>query len=59
MSNSEAQTIVDAIRTLAENHREWARDYRYCSRSNEFTHVAACERDGADARVEGWFAVIG
>ncbi len=59
MSNTEAQTIVDAIRTLAENHVEWARDYRYCSRSNEFTHVAACERDGADARVEEWFAVIG
>jgi len=58
MTNSEAQYIVDAITTLASQHREWARDYRYCSRTNEFAHLNACERDAVDARVDRWFSSI-
>jgi selenocysteine lyase/cysteine desulfurase len=58
MTDAEAQFIVDAIRELADKHRSWAKDYRYCSRSNEFAHVNACERDAVDARVEGWFSAI-
>jgi len=58
MTNAEAQFIVDAIRELAGKHREWAKDYRYCSRTNEFAHVNACESDAVDARVERWFSTI-
>ncbi len=58
MTNAEAQFIVDAIRELAARHRSWAKDYRYCTRTNEFAHVNACERDTVDARVERWFSTI-
>jgi hypothetical protein len=58
MTNAEAQYIVDAIRSLAAEHRVWAGDYRYSSRTNEFTHGSASEHDAVDARVDGWFATI-
>jgi selenocysteine lyase/cysteine desulfurase len=58
MTDAEAQFIVDAIRELAGKHRSWAKDYRYCSRTNEFAHVNACESDAVDARVERWFSAI-
>jgi selenocysteine lyase/cysteine desulfurase len=58
MTDAEAQFIVDAIRELAARHRIWANDYRYCSRTNEFAHVNACDHDAVDARVERWFSAI-
>jgi selenocysteine lyase/cysteine desulfurase len=42
MSDAEARYIVDAIRELSEKHREWAADYSYCERSNEFCHRSGC-----------------
>ena len=38
MSNEEVQYIADAIKALAENHLEWAKDYEYNPRTNEFHH---------------------
>jgi selenocysteine lyase/cysteine desulfurase len=38
MSNEEVQYIADAIKALAENHQEWAKDYDYNPRTNEFHH---------------------
>ena len=58
MTNAEAQYIVDAIRTLAENHNAWAKDYSYCGRSNEFAHISACEQKSVDARIDGWFSTL-
>ena len=58
MTDAEAQGIVDAIRTLAAEHQNWARDYSYCDRSNEFAHVSACEQKGVDARIDRWFSTF-
>lgn len=38
MSNGELRYICASIRKMAENKREWARDYHYNSVTNEFTH---------------------
>lgn len=43
MTDAEAHFIVDAIRELAANHREWAADYRYCERRNEWFHLHDCD----------------
>jgi selenocysteine lyase/cysteine desulfurase len=42
MTDAEAHYVVDAIRELSEKHREWAADYTYCERSNEFCHRSGC-----------------
>lgn len=38
MSNQEVQYVADGIQALAENHIEWAKDYEYNPRTNEFVH---------------------
>ncbi|HRD73533.1 MAG TPA: aminotransferase class V-fold PLP-dependent enzyme [Aquimonas sp.] len=38
MTDAEARYVVDAINQLAAKHVEWASDYRYCERRNEFNH---------------------
>jgi selenocysteine lyase/cysteine desulfurase len=54
MTDDEAQLIVHAVAEVAKHHRDWGRDYGYCSRGNEFHH----DRDGSaqEQRVSGWFA---
>lgn len=58
MSDAEARMIVQAISELARHHREWAKDYCYCSRRNEFTHQTRCSGDAIDRRVDGWFQLL-
>ena len=42
------------LQELAENHKAWAIDYEYCSRTNEFTHKDGdC---GESALVDKWFS---
>lgn len=43
MTDAEARFIVEAIRELAANHREWAQDYRYCERRNEWFPNKDCD----------------
>ena len=38
MTNEEMYFIVDSIRQLAMNHKEWKQDYRYQLSTNEFIH---------------------
>ena len=40
-SNAEIELICNSIKALAENHKEWAKDYHYDSNSNEFMHKNA------------------
>jgi len=56
MTDDEAHLIVRAVGEVAAQHRDWGRDYRYCSRSNEFCHVR--EDDAKAKRVAGWFAQL-
>jgi len=53
-TNAEIQYVCDSIKALAENHTDWAADYTYNNRTNEFTHL---QDNGADATamVMNWF----
>lgn len=53
-TDEEAYFIVNAIKELVEKHTEWAKDYKYCNKTNDFAHV----RDNRyeDKIVESWFA---
>jgi selenocysteine lyase/cysteine desulfurase len=56
MTDAEARFIVAAIGELAEKHREWAADYTYCERRNEFFHRDGCGY--VDARAAEFFAPL-
>jgi selenocysteine lyase/cysteine desulfurase len=53
MTNDEVIEICEAIESLAQNHREWALDYVYNVKSNEFSHKTFV--DDTKRIVEGWF----
>lgn len=38
MSNQEIELIIQALKAVAENGKIWAKDYKYNSHTNEFTH---------------------
>ena len=56
-TDEEAELMIDAIATLAANHREWARDYTYSPQTNEFTH--RIETGAIGRRVHEWFDEFG
>lgn len=54
-TNAEVQYVCESIKALAENHTEWANDYKYNNASNEFTHVNASLLE--DTMVKDWFTL--
>ncbi len=53
MTDEEVRFIMNAIKEVAENHKEWANDYLYNQRTNEFIH-----KNGTDTEeklVESWY----
>jgi selenocysteine lyase/cysteine desulfurase len=54
MTNDEVDYIVNALKEISENHKEWARDYEYDPKSNEFFFA-----NGNDPKVDpsSWFDV--
>ena len=52
-TSSEIEYVCNAIKSLAENHKEWALEYRYDSETNEFIHQQATSFE--NALVEQWF----
>jgi len=39
MTDQEIDYIMHALKELSLNHKVWAKEYEYCSRTNEFRHV--------------------
>jgi len=54
MTNEEIDHIIDAIKTLTENHGKWAKDYNYNARANEFYHNS--ESGIEESNISGWFS---
>ena len=54
MTDQEVTYIVESIKELAENHKEWAIDYEYCTNSNEFKHKDG--NCGEAELVDSWFS---
>ncbi|MCF6172116.1 MAG: aminotransferase class V-fold PLP-dependent enzyme [Bacteroidales bacterium] len=52
MTDEELEIIIAAMGEIAENHKEWEKDYVYSSETNEFYHKNEMDKSG---RVQQWF----
>ena len=55
MTNEELYKVTDAIRQIQAHHKEWANDYGYNNRTNEFVHKD--EIKDKTELVKNWFVI--
>ena len=53
MTNAEISYILKALKDLAKNHKEWAKDYEYNALMNEFEYKNGDRR--VEDMVQHWF----
>lgn len=56
MTDKELETIATAIAEIQQNHEEWAEDYVYNNRLNEFRHKD--EPEDKTSLVTAWFEMV-
>jgi selenocysteine lyase/cysteine desulfurase len=54
-TSDEIEFVCESICLLSENHQEWAKEYQYNPKTNEFNHKAAASLE--KERVATWFKV--
>jgi selenocysteine lyase/cysteine desulfurase len=54
-TSAEIEFVCESIRLLSENHQEWANEYQYNTKTNEFNNKAAVSLE--KERVADWFKV--
>jgi len=54
-TSAEIEFVCESIRLLSENHQEWAKEYQYNPKTNEFNHKVAVTLE--KERVATWFQV--
>jgi hypothetical protein len=54
MTDEEARFLVEALREIAEKHREWAENYAYDKATNEF--IRKNYPDDVKPIVDEWFS---
>ena len=52
-TSEEIQFVCESIKLLAQNHKEWALEYEYNSKTNEFVHKNAKHQE--QEMVKSWF----
>jgi len=52
-TSEEIKMVCDSIKALAKKHKEWAADYEYNFKTNEFVHKNAKLQE--NEMVKGWF----
>ncbi len=52
-TSKEIQFVCDSIKSLAQNHSDWSKDYQYNSKTNEFIHKEA--KNNEELMVKSWF----
>lgn len=57
MTNEEVHAILHAVKEVSEHFREWAEDYVYLSKKNEFVHQAHKDHPLEDRMMEDWFSL--
>tara|TARA_Y100000589_G_scaffold282325_1_gene279781 strand:- start:58 stop:1233 length:1176 start_codon:yes stop_codon:yes gene_type:complete len=55
MLNKEVMYVVNSISALALNFKEWSKDYKYVSKTNEFEFIAENFSCKNKKRAENWF----
>jgi len=54
MTNQELDIIIDAVKQIALNHKEWRKDYNYNPLSNEFYHHREVDKSQT---IKEWFSL--
>ncbi|WCO03460.1 aminotransferase class V-fold PLP-dependent enzyme [Psychroserpens ponticola] len=54
-TNEEMNFVCHSIKSLAKNHKEWAKDYEYIGTNNEFVHHKVKNDVSQDTIVKSWF----
>jgi len=52
-TSDEISMVCDSIKALAQHHQEWAKDYNYDGKTNEFAHKKALHQE--QEMVKSWF----
>ena len=55
MLNKEVMYVMNSISALAQNFKEWSKDYKYVSKTNEFEFIAENLYCKNKKRAENWF----
>jgi selenocysteine lyase/cysteine desulfurase len=55
MTDRELDTLVDGVKAITENHKEWSKDYIYNKHTNEFRHKD--EMKDKTEIVKTWFRI--
>lgn len=56
MSNDEIDYICKSIESLAQNHEQWGKAYKYVNSKNEFLHKNTADQQSK--MIEDWFELI-
>jgi len=56
-TNEEVHAILEAINETALHHSEWAKDYVYLPKMNEFIHHSHKDAPPEDSMVDEWFSL--
>jgi len=56
MTDEELDLVLEAIKQIVEHYEEWASDYQYDRRTNEFRHIRELP---PEQRIAGWFDLNG
>lgn len=54
-TNAEIEFVCESIKQLAQNHKEWAKEYSYNSKTNEYLHINAKMTE--KELVKKWFTI--
>lgn len=56
MTDEELDFIINAVKEIALNYKEWSKDYTYNNKTNEFTHNSF--KGNTDERLNEWFTIV-
>ncbi|WP_047545753.1 aminotransferase class V-fold PLP-dependent enzyme [Psychroserpens sp. Hel_I_66] len=54
-TNEELELVIKGLKALAKNHEEWAKDYKYDAKTNEFIHESLVNHTQDNSQIESWF----
>jgi selenocysteine lyase/cysteine desulfurase len=55
VSDEEVRLILHAVAEITRNHEEWAKEYVYIARKNEFIHQSQVDQPVEDEIMRDWF----
>ena len=56
-TNKEMNFVCESLKALAQNHKEWAKNYQYDGKNNEFIHESLINKKTDNSQLESWFTL--